>query len=239
MTDMRKFLTLGVFALMLSACHPFRTDTYSFDEYLLSRPDSLSSLRLSISLEYPVKGLSEEALSAVTRSILTAAFDLEEDPSTVEETAERYISGLKDTYINENPAEVPTAWEDAVNGFFSGRYGPYRSYILDYYTYTGGAHGLTTWTPLVFDSRTGELVNEADFFAPDYAEGVSELLRRHLDDNPDEIELFDRGSVTVNGAFEPGKDGVTWYFQPYEIAPYAYGVISVTVPWNELKPYLR
>ena len=238
---MRKFLLLGTLALALSACHPFRTDTYTFDEYILSRPDSLSSLRLSISLEYPVKGLGEEALAEMTRGILTAAFDLEEDPTTVEETAEHYISGIKDAYVNENPAEVPTPWEDAVNGFFSGRYGPYRSYILDYYTYTGGAHGLTTWTPLVFNTETGEVVSESDFFAPDYAESVSDLLRKHILDRAeeDQIELFDLGSVAVNGAFEPGRDGVTWYFQPYEIAPYAYGVISVTVPWNELKPYLR
>ena len=41
------------------------------------------------------------------------------------------------------------------------------------------------------------------------------------------------------GLFSVEQDGVTWYWQPYDIAPYYLGVISVTVPWTELKPYLR
>ena len=42
-----------------------------------------------------------------------------------------------------------------------------------------------------------------------------------------------------NGLYELTKEGVTWYYQPYDIAPYYLGVISITVPWKELKPYIR
>lgn len=159
----------------------------------------------------------------------------------MEETAGRYVASLKDNYLNENPEAVPTVWEDSVTGFFSGKYGPFRSYTIDYSTFTGGVHGLNTWTPLVFDMRDGALVTEQDFFVDGYAEPVSELLRKDLMERPEEdsIPLFDLWAVAVNGCYEPGEDGVTWYFQPYEIAPYAYGVIAVTLPWASLKEYVR
>jgi len=35
-----------------------------------------------------------------------------------------------------------------------------------------------------------------------------------------------------------GKDGVTFTYQQYEIAAYAYGMPSVTVPYAAIRPYL-
>ena len=42
-----------------------------------------------------------------------------------------------------------------------------------------------------------------------------------------------------NGNFSVGKEGITWYFNPYDIAPYALGVIDVTLSWDQLKPLLK
>lgn len=224
--------------MIAAACNPFRTDVYSFDELLVSRPDSLSTLSMSISLEYPVKGLPQEVLDTMTATILTAAFDIEKPTLPVEETAASYISYVKEAYLNEAPEEHPYSVEDEVNGYFSGTHGKYRSYMVEYYTYTGGAHGLNTYTPLVFDCESGLVVPEDEFFAEGYEEPLSELIRSKLcEENPD-IELFDFFAVKTNGAYEVGKDGVCWYFQPYEIAPYAYGVLTATLSWDEVEPYL-
>ena len=238
---MRKYLIICAMTLAACACNRFRTDVYTFDELLVSRPDSLSSLSMSISVEYPVKGLPTEVLDSMGATIMTAAFDLDKPSGTVEEAAARYISYVKEAYLDEEPEKNPYSVEDEVNGYFSGAYGKYRTYMIEYYTYTGGAHGLNTYTPLVFDCESGRLVREEDFFVEGYSEGVSQLLQKQMTERPeeDQVELFDLFSVAVNGAYEPGKDGVTWYFQPYEIAPYAYGVITVTVPWSELQPWLR
>ena len=46
-------------------------------------------------------------------------------------------------------------------------------------------------------------------------------------------------SACVNGVFLPGPKGVSWVFQPYEIAPYSFGIITVEVPWKELKAWVR
>jgi hypothetical protein len=99
-------------------------------------------------------------------------------------------------------------------------------------------------TPLVFDRKTGDVVPEEAFFADGYREPVAALIRAHL---PEALEgdeealaaVSDPSTVGPNGVYEVTKDGVTWYYLPYDIAPFSVGVISVSVPWKELKPYVR
>ena len=135
-------------------------------------------------------------------------------------------------------------WEDRVNGYFSGRYGHFVSYMVEFYGFRGGAHGINTMTPVVFDRKTGDIVPEEAFFADGYREPVSALIQAHLSEalEGDEEALaavFEPTLLGPNGLYELTKDGVTWYYQPYDIAPYYLGVISITVPWKELKPYVR
>ena len=116
--------------------------------------------------------------------------------------------------------------------------------MVEYYTDRGGAHGMNTMTPVVFDTKTGETVPEQTFFADGYLTPVASLIQAHLPealDNDQEAlaDLFEPDLVGPDGFYEVTTEGVTWYYQPYVIAPYYLGVISVTVPWAELKPYLR
>ena len=200
---MKKLLAFAAVVLLMTGCQ-LKTTTYADDQAIPLEEGQTDSLIMSVSLEYPVKGASEEVIDKISHSILTTAFDLEEEPGTVIETARRYEDNLKDGYFNEyeDVKEIGVrSWEDRVNGYFSGKYGQFVSYMVEYYGFRGGAHGIATMTPVVFNSKTGDLVGP-------------------------------------NGNYEVTKDGVTWYYQPYDIAPYDLGVISVTVPWKELKPYV-
>ena len=166
----------------------------------------------------------------------------------MEETALRYEDNLKDEYFNENEGKDGISgartWEDHVNGYFSGRYKQFLSYMVEIYSDRGGVHGYSTMTPLVFDRKTGDIVPEEAFFADGYREPVAALIRAHL---PEALEgdeealaaVSDPNTVGPNGVYEVTKDGVTWYYLPYDIAPFSVGVISVSVPWKELKPYVR
>ena len=195
-----------------------------------------------------MKGAKAEVLAKIEDGILNTVFDMEELPGSVEETALRYEDNLKDEYFNEYEGLEggfgAKTWEDHVNGYFSGRYKQYLSYMVELYSDRGGAHGISTMTPVVFDKKTGEIVPEEAFFADGYREPVAALLQAHL---PEALEgdeealaaVSDPGLVVPNGLYEVTKDGVTWYYQPYVIAPVSVGVISISIPWNELKPYVR
>ena len=244
--DMKRLLPLAAAVLLLAGCG-LKTATYSDDQAMPLAEGQADSLILSVSVEYPVKGAPEEAVDRMTAGILSAVFDLEEEPGTVEETALRYEENLKDEYFNEfegNDGEGVRSWEDRINGYFSGKRKGLYSYMIEYYDFRGGAHGINTMTPIVFDVKTGEVVPEDAFFADGYREPVAALIRKHLPealDNNEEMlsDLFEPDLVGPNGNYEVTRDGTTWYYQPYDIAPYYVGVVSVTVPWPELLPYVR
>ena len=242
---MKKLLAFAAVVLLMTVCQ-MKTATYADDQAIPLEEGQADSLIMSVSLEYPVKGASAEAVEKMSQSILAAAFDLEEEPGTVIETARRYEDNLKDGYFNEyeDVKEIGVrSWEDRVNGYFSGKYGQFVSYMVEYYGFRGGAHGIATMTPVVFNSKTGDLVPEEEFFVEGYRNPVAGLIRNHLLDALEGDEealatIFEPDLVGPNGNYEVTKDGVTWYYQPYDIAPYDLGVISVTVPWKELKPYV-
>ena len=245
---MKRFLSFAAILVLAAGCN-LRTATYSDEQATPLGEGQTDSLLQSVSIEYPVKGAQEEVLAKIEEGILNVAFDMEERPGTVEETALRYEDNLKDEYFNEYEGLKGTiagskTWEDHVNGYFSGRYKQFLSYMVEIYSDRGGAHGISTMTPVVFDKKTGEIVPEEAFFADGYREPVAALLQAHL---PEALEndkdalaaVFEPGLLGPNGLYEVTKDGVTWYYQPYDIAPYYLGVISISIPWSELKPYVR
>ena len=225
-----------------------KTETYSDEQAMPLEEGQADSLLMSVSIEYPVRGAGEEVLAKMEDGILNAAFDMEEILGTVEETVTRYEDNLKDEYFNEYEGDESDSgvrtWEDHVNGYFSGRHSNFLSYMVEFYGFRGGAHGMNTMTPVVFDKKTGEVVPEEAFFADGYREPVSKLIQAHLPEALDGDEealaaVFEPTLLGPNGLYELTKEGVTWYYQPYDIAPYYLGVISITVPWKELKPYIR
>ena len=244
---MKRFLPLAAALLLAAGCN-LRTATYSDEQATPLGEGQTDSLLQSVSIEYPVKGAKAEVLAKIEDGILNTVFDMEELPGSVEETALRYEDNLKDEYFNEYEGQEggsgTRTWEDHVNGYFSGRYKQFLSYMVEIYSFRGGVHGINTMTPVVFDKNTGDVVPEEAFFADGYREPVAALLQAHL---PEALEgdeealaaVSDPGLVVPNGLYEVTKDGVTWYYQPYVIAPFSVGVISISIPWNELKPYVR
>ena len=94
----------------------------------------------------------------------------------------------------------------------------------------------------MFDLTTGEIVTEADLFAEGYEEAVADLLAASLevylaDIDEDPEMMFSMPEPNDN--FAVSEEGITWTYNPYEIAPYSMGIIDLTVSWADLKPYLR
>jgi hypothetical protein len=88
------------------------------------------------------------------------------------------------------------------------------------------------------------VLSEGDFLADGYEEPVAELLRKAILDSmtaeaPELVELVQMDAIGPNGNFSVGEDGMEWIFQPYEAGPYALGILSATLDWEALKPYLK
>ena len=223
-----------------------RTETYQDDLVMPLEDGQQDSLFFSVSIEYVVTGMKVEVRQNINNAIVAQAFDLEGGSGTLEETAIRYRENLIDEYMNENAVleNGVRSWEDRLSGSFQEKYKNYRNYLVSYYSFRGGAHGIQTLSNIVFDAKSGEQVQEADLFAPGYEAPVAQLLRLAVqssmeEEDPELMQLVHLEEVVPNGNFSVGENGMEWFYQPYEVGPYALGIVSASLSWEELKPFLK
>ena len=247
MTDMKKILPLAALVLLASACTHFRTQVFEDDLVIPLADPPTDTLFYTASLEYVTGGATIPVQEKINTTILSQAFDLEEGlAGTLEETAVRYRENLIDEYLNENENRDfgPGSWEDRIDGSFTSNYKNWCNYLLTYYSYRGGAHGIQTVSNIVFDRKSGETLTEKDLFQEGYAPAIAAMLQESVTESfrkeaPELLELVDLPSVIPNGNFSVGGGGVEWTFQPYEVGPYALGIITAGATWEQLKPYLK
>lgn len=246
---MRKFVPLLLAALTLFSCDRFRTGVYQDEMIMPLEGSTEDSLFFKVSIQYASSGMLVPAMEKMNASIVGVAFDMENtDIGPLEETAVQYRENLIDEYITENSGmigELPVlSWEDTLTGEFTNKYKGWRNYLVSYYCYRGGAHGYSTYSQIVFDAKTGDTVTESDLFADGYSAPVAELMRERVKadleaDNPEILEFLEMEYIAPNGNFSVSEDGVQWIFQPDDVLPHAFGPLSITVSWDQLKPYLR
>ncbi len=119
----------------------------------------------------------------------------------------------------------------------------HMSAYRDRYEFTGGAHGLTTRYSDTWDLQTGTLLPLSSFFNPgtDVQHILTEQIIVQADGNMQQnpylyfsdyhqlIEQnFDENHYYLTSA------GVAIYYQQYEIAPYATGIVVFIIPYSTL-----
>lgn len=111
------------------------------------------------------------------------------------------------------------------------------SFIAEHSSFTGGAHGMYAYEGVNFDAATGRRLVLADVFRDkkSLARNLWETLRARYG-----VALFDSAEKTVTEAVAEDRvswtldpRGATFYFNPYDVAPYASGLLSVTFLFDE------
>jgi hypothetical protein len=257
---MKRTLLLVAAALFaLTSCtKEIKTETLKLDEEIPLHEGSENALSINLDIDFPTAGFQKEALEEIRRTIRTHTLGdgYADFTGSLQELAQTWRNAVADDYITTNTAmleEMEMTEEDApflnwgyeYRGGFGDPYKQYVNYFIDQYEYLGGAHGMSVNVPLVFDTKTGQRV-EWQELAPGVSETrMAELLLKHrmddLKDMVDEEEGIDEEDIFFSETIEPSpwfsidKEGITFYYQPYDLAPYVFGVITVPVPWSELK----
>ncbi len=126
----------------------------------------------------------------------------------------------------------------------------YVTYSVAHEVYLGGAHGSYHYTETTISKRTCRpLAQTVDTtkvmqMQPLLRKGIVSYLtdcgiENAETDYKDYLFLPDDGHfpLPVN-APSPTKDGMAFVYQQYEIASYAVGLVSFTIPYAEIMPYL-
>ncbi len=117
------------------------------------------------------------------------------------------------------------------------------------YEFTGGAHGMSVARAYNFDAETGALLTLEDLTTDLYAfrSRVSDYMIHLVEVDPDTSERVSADYINGYGGYTNAmtsliRDG-SWYLDEsglvvfsdlYEIGPYASGIISFTIPYEQL-----
>lgn len=117
------------------------------------------------------------------------------------------------------------------------------STFFDKYEYTGGAHGITIRSSNSWNLQTGHHIKMADLFEGNrqyrktVIREIQEMADKEYAENPgiyfeNYKQLIEENFSTQNYNLTPHNLDV--YYQQYEIAPYATGIVVFSIPYESL-----
>jgi hypothetical protein len=107
----------------------------------------------------------------------------------------------------------------------------------------GGAHGMPGTTVYNIDGNTGQILKYSDVFSASSRDYFNSSIRRKIEEEmaskTEEKIYFNGETADIDAAvFWFDKEGVTFQFQPYAIAPYCEGSPKFTFSRKEVESLL-
>lgn len=117
----------------------------------------------------------------------------------------------------------------------------YLSLTITYYQYTGGAHGISQVIAHNYDLASGNRLELKDIFKKgyNYQEVINKIIKEAIAKKPEEFFPDAFQGISDNQSFYIGTEGITIYFQNYEIAPYAAGNPEFLIPYSTIREGLN
>lgn len=117
------------------------------------------------------------------------------------------------------------------------------SFYIDYYQFTGGAHGITTRFTYVHDNQKGQILELKDIFKEgyDYKTAINKEIAKQIEKDKDKYFEGKEGFLGIHEKqkFYIEDDNLVIVYGLYEIAPYVAGIIEFRIPLitftNEVK----
>ena len=255
--------SLLIACVLLVGCerNALQTTSLSSEQVCYLTDAQEDSLTVSIHIEYPTAIGKTDALNNIQRDLKHRLFGeayIEMEP---QQALDAYVAMLKTEYkINNLPLKedwekdnrdfeyAPICCEEQVlTGSVMGEVKGILSYCVERYVYTGGAHGSNFRQFVNYNLQTGEQIDEEQLFAENYQEQLTQLLLQYMVEQNDEIALiqdlqeagYNVDDIHPNDNFYLAEEGITYVFNPYDIAPYALGETEILIPWSALQNILK
>ena len=181
--------------------------------------------------------------SAITDYIIAAGDPGEKSKErlTIEQITDKFINEY-DTFLKDNK-DYNLGWMTEIQGNPEFSNTKIICYSISNVYFLGGAHPNSSLTYLNFERENGRLVFIPDLFSPGFEEKLNKAVDAEFrksknlnpgDDLTDKVGLFNN-KITYNNNFAVLREGIRFYYNPYEIAPYAAGPFEVTVPYETIQ----
>lgn len=108
--------------------------------------------------------------------------------------------------------------------------------------YMGGAHPNSGSFPFTYDLATGNVINYEWLFKEgsedDILDAIKSEVTRQLDIMPDELAEIQISNFAIPASVYILNGNIVFHYNPYEVLPYSYGAIDVTLSPFTLSPLL-
>jgi len=210
----------------------------------LAKDTAVGNCTIDIQFLFPARFSDNDVLKKVQQQILTYSFDSTYAKYTTgKQAVDVFTKSTFDNYTDFINTALK-ANKDNINNRLVFHNENWRmntvilyndkdivSYELDRFSETGGAHGTEATQYLVFDLNTGKKLTQHDIFEEGFEPKVSDLLKKQIMADKgfeSEEQMLNSGyffaeNITPNGNFSVSEQGITFVFNPYEIAAYSLG----------------
>lgn len=220
----------------------------SYHEKQRAFANTNDSVYAEISEQFPVfTGKTSEAywLNGQVKKILDIDSNL---------SFQQGIQKINAAYFNDYTKTMNSFKEEGNNPSFN--YQSYEEITVTYnnngylilysevYDYSGGAHGNHGAFAVCLDLKNKKRLQLSDLLTTDSVtlqHLIEKQFRKDYELKPNEplTQILFEDKLPANDNFYFDEEGIGFRYTPYEVAPYAAGIIDVKLSYKELAPYLN
>ena len=195
-----------------------------------------------INFAYPVKSSDNMLKDSLNSYFISACFG----DKYIGEKPEEVVKQYTENYISESSIGAWYSYYKGIESHVQLYDKDLLVYRIDYNEYTGGAHGIYMATFLNMDLTLMRPLRLDDIFVGDYKDALTDLIWNQLmADNKvnthealEDMGYASTGDIAPTENFYLSKEGITFYYNVYDITPYSMGPVKVTIPFSMMEHLL-
>ena len=200
----------------------------------------------TISLEFPEFSsapttAAKDSLNRLIRRWMLRSFTADSAAQSADRLMENFLDGYNATLLSF--PDYQTRWSMQRQASILNDTAGILSLAFFESSFTGGAHSNAILHYAAVDLQTGRTLTLSDIVREGREERLHTLAESTFrktkmlgaaDDLEEAGYWFDGGRFRLNENFALRREGLAFYYNPYEIAPYAAGPTEVIIPYDSL-----
>ena len=215
------------------------------DEYADLHDDVEREFDVNVEMQFMQSGngMSEDVCQQINAKLIEMLLN-QSSELTADEAVEAYIKDMEEQFRKD---KLVREYVDHLEGQAEYGFENVINYRLTQTVFAGGAHPSTVTTILRFNAMTGDFISLDNVFPATNHDALIDLLTAKLmqDNGVDTMEgLHEMGYlefmdmfVTTNFALR--EDSIEFYYNEYDIAPYAYGPSTICLDYATVEPLMN
>ena len=227
-------------------------DILKFDNTVEDSPS------ITIDIHIPVvKSLNKNLSNKLDKTLTSMIF--EEEEINLEKAAHEFCRKRKEEFVASINEFIGDSGDYGIPKFFNGLFysitakaesglNGYINYTVTHDEYLGGAHPSSYKSTIIINPINGNTVTLDDILEPGYKEKLTELLTAKLLEQHNARSIreaqetgffINESGVPIPSSYTFDNNGIMFIYNTYEIAPYVFGAIHLTLTYDELKVLLK